>query len=732
MIIMGKLAVRFILLAGIILALSLNSFALISLIDFNVENGDAGTATTLSTLYITATDGNRMIFSCDNSTYSSWVDYASTYSFNLETGAGCSSGDGAKTVYIKVQDENQDQDTGSDSITLDTTAPTINWVWQDANSNDENSYLNYDYNIVIKLSGDAGQTANASIGSIPDFNLFDDGAHNDEGSGDGVYGGSFDVNEFGHSTSCMIYVVGKLYDSLRNQTTSNSFNQICIDVNAPTYASENPKNYVNDRTPDINVQLLDPNSGIKTSVVQMWVNTVPVDSSDITFTTISNGKRLNYTPDSNLAGTTINVAVRVVDNASNNADVNWSFVIDEDAPNAVDDLNVGLVSGDNDLNISWSAPTDSGGSGISHFMLYRSTSAITASNLGSATLRSSSISSSSIQYIDSMSASNEDTKYYYSISAVDTAGNVAGVSNSHYATVTDLNAPSGIIVSLDYYTGDPAPDINISGTDVHSAKISCNDSNYSAPNNLPIEDFSLILGNGCTNADGNKTLYIMVLDNHDNNYKITRSVYLDRTKPTAPAISSTENVDVNNTVVWAASTDIGSGIGHYRIYFNDDGNVGTGDYMVVSYDNNYSHDVTGVTKYCYRVQAEDKAGNRSLLSDEACQLIDVNTPKITVFFPDVYSRAGKDFFSPGEHEIVIRANYQLETATVTVEYSDGNTEEFEFANSGTKITGQMDLNAIDGNTIFKITTTDLFGFSNETEKYISIDSQAPEIRKAEA
>jgi len=723
---MEKQTIQFILITGIIFGITLNSHAVISLIDFNIENGVASTATALSTLYINATDGNQMVFSCDNTTFSGWVDYASTYSFNLETGAGCTAGDGTKTVYMKVLDENSAQDTGSDSITLDTTAPTINWVWQDANSSDGNSYLNHDYNIAIKLFGDTGQTANASIGSVPDFNLFDDGAHNDESAGDGVYGGSFDVNSFGKSSSCMIYVVGKLSDALGNKTTKNSFNQICIDVNAPTYAGETPKNYVNSRTPNINVQLLDPNSGIKTSVVQIWVNSVPVDSSDTTFTSILGGKRLNYSPDSNLSETTVNVAVRAVDNASNTADVNWSFVIDENAPNAVSDLNVGFVTGDNDLNITWSTPVDIGGSGISHFVLHRSTTAITASSL------SSSIASTSIQYIDSMSATNEDIKYYYSVSAVDKAGNTAGVSNSDYATVPDLNAPSGITVSLDYYTAQLTPDINISGSDVHSVRLSCNDSNYSDSESPPIKNFSLIQGNGCTNEDGNKTLYIIVLDNHDNNYKVERNVYLDRAKPDQPVISSTENTDSNNTIHWNVPDDTGSGIGHYRIYFNSDGNVKTTDYFETSYDNNYVHDVTGVTKYCYGIQAVDLAGNRSLLSGETCQLVDVNTPKMTVSFPDVFSRAGKNFFAPGEHEIKISANYQLKTATVTVEYSDGNTESFEFSGPGTIITGTMDLNAIDGNTSFNIATTDLFGFGKETEKYVSIDARAPVIRSVEA
>ncbi|MBS3059877.1 MAG: hypothetical protein J4224_05670, partial [Candidatus Diapherotrites archaeon] len=52
------------------------------------------------TLTISAgSDASHMAFSCNNSTFGSWIAFVSTYSsFDITTGAGCSTGDGTKTV----------------------------------------------------------------------------------------------------------------------------------------------------------------------------------------------------------------------------------------------------------------------------------------------------------------------------------------------------------------------------------------------------------------------------------------------------------------------------------------------------------------------------------------------------------------------------------------------------------------------------------------------------------
>ncbi len=63
-----------------------------------------------------------MRFSCNGANWSDWVAWATTYnSFNLTTGAGCSVSDGAKTVYVSVEDAHNNIQTtvNSDSIIYD-------------------------------------------------------------------------------------------------------------------------------------------------------------------------------------------------------------------------------------------------------------------------------------------------------------------------------------------------------------------------------------------------------------------------------------------------------------------------------------------------------------------------------------------------------------------------------------------------------------------------------------
>lgn len=71
------------------------------------------------TLTLDAEDAATMCFSNNNPTWSAWEAYATTKSWSL------SSGDGQKTVYVKFKDASGvESDTYSDTIVLDTTAPT--------------------------------------------------------------------------------------------------------------------------------------------------------------------------------------------------------------------------------------------------------------------------------------------------------------------------------------------------------------------------------------------------------------------------------------------------------------------------------------------------------------------------------------------------------------------------------------------------------------------------------
>jgi hypothetical protein len=69
-----------------------------------IAGGDSVTNDSTPTLTISATGAVYMAFSGNETTWSSWVAYATSYSsFNITTGAGCTAADGTKTVYVKFK-----------------------------------------------------------------------------------------------------------------------------------------------------------------------------------------------------------------------------------------------------------------------------------------------------------------------------------------------------------------------------------------------------------------------------------------------------------------------------------------------------------------------------------------------------------------------------------------------------------------------------------------------------
>jgi hypothetical protein len=92
---------------------------------------DATPTLTLSALDSYAGVGD-MRFSCDNSNWTDWIEYATSYSsFNMITSTGCSSGDGTKTIYVQYRDDAYTPNVSSatsDSIYYDTTGPTLSSI----------------------------------------------------------------------------------------------------------------------------------------------------------------------------------------------------------------------------------------------------------------------------------------------------------------------------------------------------------------------------------------------------------------------------------------------------------------------------------------------------------------------------------------------------------------------------------------------------------------------------
>ncbi len=77
------------------------------------------------------TAADSMKFSCDETTWSSWMPYSGTVTtFDITTGAGCNSSDGEKTVYVEFKNEFGAVQTShaNDTTVYDTTPPEITGI----------------------------------------------------------------------------------------------------------------------------------------------------------------------------------------------------------------------------------------------------------------------------------------------------------------------------------------------------------------------------------------------------------------------------------------------------------------------------------------------------------------------------------------------------------------------------------------------------------------------------
>ena len=92
----------------------------------SIAHGAAATNDATPTLTISATGADYMAFSGNGTTWSDWVAYATAYtSFNMITGAGCNTGEGTKTVYVKFKNDVGESVVYHDTIEYDITKPKL-------------------------------------------------------------------------------------------------------------------------------------------------------------------------------------------------------------------------------------------------------------------------------------------------------------------------------------------------------------------------------------------------------------------------------------------------------------------------------------------------------------------------------------------------------------------------------------------------------------------------------
>jgi chitodextrinase len=304
--------------------------------------------------------------------------------------------------------------------------------------------------------------------------------------------------------------------------------------------------------------------------------------------------------DSTATAVTYSYTVKARDNANNfSAASAVSIAKDTVAPSAPT-LTATVIT-PTQVNLSWTASTDTGGSGLSHYAIYRSSAYVTTTGATS--------------YSDTSTV--KDVWYTYAVYAYDVAGN-SQISNSPQVS-TDGTAPtvpsnvtatvaSASQVNLFWSASTDSGGSQLAGYNIYrngtvvgtSPAAAFSDTTF--PPNTPLA-YSISAFDGRGNTSAQSSSY---------------SVYVDTIPPTAPTGLSATAVTINSvSLVWNASTDA-HGVSYYRVTRSDGpaANVNATSYTDASAS-------PGVT-YIYQVVATDGLNNSAPAS------ITVTTPSAAV------------------------------------------------------------------------------------------------------
>lgn len=403
--------------------------------------------------------------------------------------------------------------------------------------------------------------------------------------------------------------VVRAFDGAGNQSAASN------SVSVTTPATPPPP----DTTPPSVPQNLNASASNSTSIVLTWTASTDTGGSGVagyriyvngSATPLVNVTTTTYTHSNLAPNTTFNYVVRAYDFAGNPSTGSNTATAttpgDTTAPSAPQNLSAVAIS-QSRVDLNWSAATDTGGSGLNGYRIFRNGSQI-------ATVTTTSYSDTSL---------TASTAYSYLVRAVDGAGNVSAASNTATATTlgdtTAPSAPQNLVASaIDANRIDLtwSASTDTGGSGLAGYRIYRNGST-TALATVPTASYS----DTSVAANATYTYVVRAYDNAGNESGASNSASArtptvpDTTAPSVPqnlaaaAITSTR-IDVS----WSASTDTGgAGVAGYRIYRN-----GATTALATVTTTTYSDtSVAANTAYSYVVSAFDGAGNQSAASSPA-------------------------------------------------------------------------------------------------------------------
>jgi uncharacterized repeat protein (TIGR03806 family) len=305
------------------------------------------------------------------------------------------------------------------------------------------------------------------------------------------------------------------------------------------------------------------------------------------------------------------------DNESNRSSavpVSTSAAVDTTAPSVPTGLS-GTPSSGTSINVTWTAATDTGGSGLKDYVVYRD-------GVNVATVTTTSYADSSL---------TPSTTYEYRVSARDNANNESSRSTAISASTSAAvdTAPPSVPTGLSG-AASSATSINLTwnaATDTGGSGLK-DYVVYRDGTNVAVVTTTGYADSGLT-ASTSYSYQISARDNANNESNrstaaaVSTSAAPDTAPPTVPTgLTGTSSGATSINLAWNAATDAGgSGLKDYVVY-RDDTNV-----AVVTMASYSDSGLAAGTSYSYRVSARDNANNESNRS--AAAVVSTPTPADT-------------------------------------------------------------------------------------------------------
>ena len=338
---------------------------------------------------------------------------------------------------------------------------------------------------------------------------------------------------------------------------------------------------------------------------------------------VANATSIKITPGTfattTLSGTTtVNPSATTVytltaTNTSGSATSTATVTVDVTAPTIPQGLSVTSTTAST-AALSWSASTDSGGSGLAGYRVFRC--------LGTCTPTTQIGTSTSTTYADS--GLNVATAYTYAVAAYDNVGNVSANSNAAAATTKSSAVP---VIST--FTANPTL-VGPNGASTLSWIVTNATSIAISPGTFT----TTTLSSTTTENPTVTTVYKLTATNANGSTTATATVTVDATAPTIPqSFAVTSTTSTTAALSWSASTDSGgSGLAGYKVFRCAGTCTPTTQVGTTASTTFTDTGLIASTAYTYAVAAYDNVGNASANSNTAAATTKSSTiPTISTF-----------------------------------------------------------------------------------------------------